>query len=368
MWFQAMVLQVLQATRLATSTGVDVDTFTADFMPTVGVSNGVASPRLGPQSATGAVTFTRYTAGPTTCFIPAAASVSAAGIVVNAGAQNAATMQTADGTQNFVVIADTTNPNYSATLGGFTLPSSVASITVAVQAALAGAGGNVQAGAISVMTSQVVGIDYINNVATFTNGTNSESDSALKARFAAYILGLSRGDYFGLNASLISSAVTVQYTLTEGYNYDGSYHPGFFFVVADDGSGNPPAPFMATITAAAQAVRPLGIQCAVFQPVIITANVALIITVQTGYVLNVVEAQVAALIATSINSLGLGNPLEWGQIYSWAYSVPGVATVTAVFINGSTGDQATISPTRLTADGKQTIAYATVKAGTVNVS
>src|SRR6266568_3766794 len=59
LWFQAMVLQVLQATRLSTSSGNDVDTFTADFMPALA---GSSSPRLGAQAASGQVTFSRFTA------------------------------------------------------------------------------------------------------------------------------------------------------------------------------------------------------------------------------------------------------------------------------------------------------------------
>src|ERR1035438_8890085 len=70
LWLQAMVLQLLTATRLSTSVGVDVDTFTADFMPVVGVSNGISSPRLGAQASSGQVKFARFTAAPSTCFVP----------------------------------------------------------------------------------------------------------------------------------------------------------------------------------------------------------------------------------------------------------------------------------------------------------
>src|SRR6266700_2654370 len=206
LWFQAMVLQVWQATRLSTSSGTDVDTFTADFMPVIAGSITTAlpsgSPRLGAQAASGQVTFSRFTAAATTCFIPVGATV-----------------QSTDGTQNFSVIADTTFATYSAgPPAGYTLPSSVASIIVPVQDLVAGAAGNVAAGAISNMTSPITGIDTVNNVAAFTNGADFESDTALKARFAAYILGLSRGDFYGLNASLLGAAVNVQFALTEGYN------------------------------------------------------------------------------------------------------------------------------------------------------
>lgn len=368
LWLQSMVLQALKASRLATSVGVDADTFTADWMPTIGTSNGVLSPRLGAQAASGQVTFSRFTAAPSTCFIPAATSVSASGVIVNAGSQNAATVQTADGTQNFVVTADTTNPDYSSSLGGYTLQSSVASITVAVEAQIAGAGGNVLADTITVITSPIAGIDTVTNSAAFINGANQESDSALKQRFQTYILGLSRGDYYGLDASIEGTDVTVQWKLTEGYNYDGSYHPGYFFVVADDGSGTPSPGFLQTITNAANAVRPLGIQCSVFAPVVITANVGMQITTATGYDHDTVVAQVVATVTNNINALGLGNQLPWSILASWAYSVAGVTAVSAVTLNGGSGDAATISPTMLTQDRTTQIAYATIKSGVMTIS
>ena len=362
------MLLVLKATRLSTSSGVDVDTFTADFMPTIGTSNGVASPRLGAQFATGQVTFARFTAAPSSCFIPAASAVSPTGAITNAGPNNAATAQTFDGSQNFVVIAEPTFANYSATLGGYTLAADVGSIIVPAQAQLPGAAGNVTAGSISTITSPITGIDTVTNVATFTNGANQESNSALKQRFSAYILGLSRGDYYGLNASIEGTAVTVQWKLTESYNYDGSYHPGYFFVVADDGSGTPPPAFFTMVTEAAQAVRPLGVQCAVFAPVVITANVSMQLTTAAGYDHNTVVAQVAAAVATNINSLGLGNPLPCSVLASWAYAIPGVTVVSHVLLNGAGGDAASISVTKLSQDRTYQIPYATIKSGILSIS
>lgn len=358
LWFQAMVLQLLTAIRLSTSQGNDVDTFTADFMPIVPGSQTAilpgGSPRLGAQFASGTLTYSRATAGPSSCFIKVGSTTS-----------------TNDGNNTpFVVVTNLTFGSYSPTPapGGYTLPSSVAAIVVPVQCAVSGTIGNVTPGIIGTMTSATTGIDFVTNVAAFTNGANVESDSALKIRFSNYILGLSRGDFYGLNSSIQGTAVTVQWTLAEGYNYDGSYHPGFFFVVADDGSGTPSPAFLAVITAAAQAVRPLGIQCAVFPPVVILANVSMQLTTAAGYIHNVVVAQVAAAIALNINSLGLGNSLPWSILASWAYAVPGVTIAANVLLNGSATDAASINTFKLTQDHTYSIQYATVKAGVISVS
>lgn len=352
LWFQGMVLTLLSATRLSTSVDRDVDTFTADFMPTIGISNGVASPRLGSTSSSGQVIYTRFTAAPSTCFIPVGA-----------------TQTTNDGgNTQFKVISDSTYPTYSAVLNGYTLPSSVASITVPVQAVVPGSSGNVQAGAISVMTSPITGVDTVNNVANFTNGFDQESDSALKKRFAAYIIGLSRGDIFGLDASIDGTGVTVQYALTEGYDLDGATHLGYFFVVADDGSGNPTQAFLNTVSAAAQAVRPLSIMCSVFPPSIVFANVSMTLTTGPTYDHNTVCAQVAALVATNINGLGLGNPLPWSIIAGWAYSIAGVTGVSNVQINNVYGDAASLVGTSTTQDGTLQYVTSTIKANQITVS
>lgn len=357
LWFQALVLQLLTAIRLNTSTGIDVDTFTADFMPILpGSITAVlpsGSPRLGAQAASGNVTYSRFTAAPTTCFI-------------NVGA----TITTTDGNNTqFSVIDDTTFATYQ--LGppaGYLLAANVASIIVPVQALVAGAIGNIAFGALSTMTSSITGIDTVINNSAFTTGADQESDPGLKARFAAYILGLSRGDYYGLASSILGVTPTVQWTLTEGYNFDGSYRPGFFFVVADDGSGSPSAAFLALVAQAAQAVRPLGVQCSIFPPVVLFASVSMQLTTAVGYNHNTVVAQVAALVALNINSLGLGNALPWTQLAAWAYTIPGVTRVSNVLLNGAATDNATINTTKLTQDGFYTINYITIRAGAMNIS
>ncbi|MBR0693689.1 baseplate J/gp47 family protein [Bradyrhizobium lablabi] len=348
LWFQGLVLLVLQASRLSTASGVDVDTFTADFMPPI---VGTTSPRLGAQAASGQVTFARFTAAPATCFIPVGATV-----------------QTNDGQNDFAVIADPTFGTYSQDPNGYTLAANVDSIIVPVQAVVAGSAGNVVAGSITVMTSPITGIDTVTNVASFINGADQESDSALKARFAAYILGLSRGDAFGLQASIEGTAVNVQYTLTEAYNLDGSFHPGYFFVVADDGSGSPSPAFLQMVTDAVNAVRPLSVQAAVFAPTIFIANVSMQIQTALGYDHNTVVSQVVALIGVNIKQLGLGNPLPFSILSAWAYSVPGVTQVGGVLLNGASGDAASVLPTKLTQDGTFVIRYATIKPGIIAVS
>lgn len=340
LWLESLILQLLVTTRLSTSSGTAVDTFVGDFGLT----------RLGAVAATGQVTFSRYT--------PTNAATIPVGTLI----------QTADGTQTFQVIADTTQSAYSASLNAYVIPAGTTSITATVQAVVGGTGGNISAGTLTVLQSAISGVDTVSNAAAFTNGSASETDAALKARFQAFILGLSRGDYYGLETALLATGLTVQWTLTEGYNYNGSVRAGYYFVVADDGTGSPSAAFMQAIWTAVFSVRPLGIQAGVFPPTILNASVSMAIVTAAGYVHNTVCAQVAALGAANINALGLGNGLPWSILSSWAYSVPGVIGVSDVYLNDETGDSASIAGAPTQSGVFSTAKLQTIKCNNFDVS
>ena len=84
-------------------------------------------------------------------------------------------------------------------------------------------------------------------------------------------------------------------------------------------------------------------RCGVFSSQITWATPSLIITTAPGYDHPTVVGLVANAIENGINALGLGNGLSFGQLYSWAYSVAGVTGVSAVTLNGLSGDTASIA-------------------------
>jgi uncharacterized phage protein gp47/JayE len=317
LWLQTLILQLLLTTRAATSTGADLDTFVGDF--------GVT--RLGAQAASGQVTYSRLSASTSTPFIPVGA-----------------TINTADGTQTFAVSIDPANAAYSASLGGYTMPSMTTALTVPVVASVAGSGGNIAANSLTTSTTPITGIDLVTNSAGFTNGADAESDPALRVRFQAFILGLARGDHYVLAYAIKSLAVNVEYSLVENYTYGGVYQPGFYYVVCDDGSGTPSAAFVNSVSAAVQSVRPLTAQAAVFATVPVSANVSMTLTTGAGYAHADVVALVAASIGSGLASLTQGAGLQYGELYNWAFSVAGVTGVNSVLLNSLSGDAASIAP------------------------
>jgi uncharacterized phage protein gp47/JayE len=327
LWLQGLVVYLLTLTRFSTSQGADADSWGADF--------GFA--RLPAVPATGQVTFTRFTTTDQ--------SVVPFGTV----------LQTADGTQTFTVNTDSTNSAYNAGLGGYVIAANVATLTVSVTASSAGSSGNVLANTITSMGQGVPGVDTVTNGAAFTNGIDAESDPAYKARFVLWIASLSKGTAAAVASAVAGVQQGLQSTVTEDYDYNGTYDPGFFYTIVDDGTGYPSSGLISSVSAAIEATRALGIRFSVFAPVVETANVTLEITSASGYTHSTVVANVQTAITSFLNTIPLGAGLAYSQLYAIAYGVAGVTNVSGLLLNSGTSD---IAPN----------AKDVIKAATISVS
>lgn len=328
MWLQGLILALIAITRAATSSGSDLDSWVNDFGLT----------RLPATAATGQVTFSRFTATQQA--------------VVPVGA----VIQTADGSQQYTVNTDSTNPAYNATLGGYVIAVGVTSVTVNVTAATAGSGANVIAGAISSLAQAIPSVDTVSNAAAFTNGDDAESDSALRLRFIAYIQSLARATKAAVGYAITSLQQGLTYTLTENFTYAGVYQPGFFYAVVDDGTGSPSDALVSTVYNAIDAVRPFTVTFDVKKPIVATASVVMTITTASGYVHSDVAATVQTALQSYINSLPLGTSLAYSRLAQVAYDASaGVTNVTGVTLNGGASD--------VSADSKTV-----VKASTITVN
>lgn len=310
-WLQSLAIYILSLTRASTSSGVDLDSWMADF----------GMKRLSAAAAVGQVTFSRYSSG-------------AAGLVP-IGSQ----VQTADRTQTFTVMVDAEHSSYSATLGGYTLAVGVTSVAVPVRANAVGGSGNVVAGTITVIYGSVPGIDYVTNVAAMTGGADAESDAALRARFSTRIAGLSQGVDASVASAIADLQLGVQWSVVQNLTLSGAYKSGFFYVVADDGTGMPSSDLINAVTAAIDRVRPLGIEFAVYSPTVIDAIVSMTVTVDATYNAATVRGQVGAALQQYINTLPLGSGLRYTRLAQIAWDAsPGVINVSNVLLNSSTSD------------------------------
>jgi uncharacterized phage protein gp47/JayE len=311
LWLQWLIVQVLATTRLATSTGADCDSFCADF----------GFYRLGAVAATGAVTFSRFSPS-IAAFIPVGANVT-----------------TADNSQTFTITADTTNADFNAAQAGYNLAAGVASITLPAAASVAGAAGNVQPGAIALITSAMAGVDIVTNNLVFLGGLDAESDAAFRARFGVYLASLSKATEAAIGVAIAGIEQGLSYVISENVDQTGAAQPGHFVVTVDDGSGAPPSWLLTTVQQAVDAVRPVGSSFAVQGPVVTLANVSLAISTAAGASHQDAVAAVAAAIETYVSGLGVGAGLNYSRLPQLTYGAAGsITNASAILLNGATAD------------------------------
>ncbi len=324
-WLQQLIVTLLTTTRASTSSGADLDSWMADF----------GFFRLSASFATGSVTYSRFT--------PTVSALIPIGAIVGS----------TDGSQQYTVTIDTTNPLYNAGLAGYLIPAGTASATVPVVASTAGAAANALIGTVTVIVGSISGIDTVTNLAVFAGGVDQEEDTPFRARFVLWVRSLSKGTKAAIEYALSSMQQGVSYTLTENQDYSGNLLYGYFYAVVDDGSGAPPGSFLVTAGTAIESARAFTTRYGVFGPVLVTANVGMTITTDPTVVHSVVVAQVVAAIQSYISSLTLGQILPYTQLAAVVYSVtPAITNVSAVLLNGSTAD--------LAATNKQVIRPGTV--------
>lgn len=312
-WLQQLIVTLLATTRAATCAGSDLDSWMADF----------GFIRLSASQAAGSVTFSRFTAT-NSALIPIGQLVASA-----------------DGSQQYAVTLDATNPLYSSALGGYLVPAGTASATVPVLASTAGAVGNALVGTVTTILGSISGIDTVSNALAFTGGVDAELDSAFRARFVLWVQSLSKGTKAAIGYALASMQQGVTYTLTENQDYSGNTLYGYFYAVVDDGSGNPSSIFLNSAGNAIESVRPFTSRYGIYGPILVTANVAMTITTDSTVNHATVVAQVQAAIQAYISSLKLGQLLPYTQLAAIAYGVSAAVTnVSGVTLNGATADLA----------------------------
>jgi uncharacterized phage protein gp47/JayE len=311
LWMQWLILQALQATRLATSTGADVDSFGADFGMT----------RLAATTAWGNAIFARFT--PT---IPA---------IVPVGT----TIATSDGTARFIVTADATNAAWSAAQNGYVLGAGVSSVTVPIAALVAGSAGNVLAGTISLIATALPGIDSVTNSLALSGGLDAEGDIAFRARFQLFIDSRSRATVQAVSYAATSVQQNITCAVIENSDAAGDFEPGHFVVYVDDGTGAPPASLLTAVQQAVDAVRPVGSVFAVFGPTVLDADLGMTLVLATGADSATIIGRVSGVLTGFINTLPVGAGLAYTRLAQLVYDAnPAIANVTSLLVNGATAD------------------------------
>ena len=307
LWLQWLILRVLQVTRAATSSGADLDSWMADF--------GVT--RLPGTAAVGMATFSRW--------VPTLPAVIPLGTAVRSG----------DGKQSFVVTQDSGNLNWSLAQTGYILAAGVASVDVPIAAQSAGRAGNVQAGAVTLISSAIPGVDTVLNNGALTGGSDGESDDALRRRFGTFLDSRARATRLAVENALLGVQPGLTWTMVENQDPSGSSRPGFVTVTVNDGSGAPSDALIAQIAVAVDAVRPVGTTIAVVRPQSRLLQIEMTLGIAAGAPSSVVQANVTSAIGSYVGGLAIGSGLPASRLMQVAYDGdPAVVNVTGLTING----------------------------------
>ena len=209
LWVQWLVVLTLQATRAATSSGEDLDTWMADF----------SLLRLPAASASGTATFSRFS-GTSTAFVPP-------GTII----------KTQDGSVSFAVTTDLSNPGWQVASSIYSLAPGVMSIDLPIVASIAGLAGNVLSNTITVLASAVPGIDFISNGTATSGGGDPEADAAFRIRFTNFFASRSRATLDAIGYAISMVGAQLDYVIQENVDAAGNFRLGNMLIVVDDGSG-----------------------------------------------------------------------------------------------------------------------------------
>ena len=290
-WLQWLIMGGLRMTRAATSQGVELDSWVADFGLT----------RLPASAARGTASFSRYS--------PVGRSLIPVGTAV----------KTLDSSTVLLVVTDITDAHWSVGDQGYAFLDGIGTINVPVIAAVPGAAGNVLPGSISLIASPLAGVDTVSNSAALSGGFDAESDQQLRARFQNYMDSRSRGTSQAIRyvAQSIQQGVTV--TVVENADASGYPLPGNFVVSIDDGSGAPTPDLIARVALAIDQVRPIATTFAVLRPVVVSVAVEMTIGTINPASLGTLRSLVQITIIQHINSLPIGGSLTSAELVRQLY-------------------------------------------------
>jgi uncharacterized phage protein gp47/JayE len=316
LWLQSYIIQVLALTRAATSNGTDLDSWMADF--------GLF--RIPARFSTQTAEFLSYSFT-TQRLVPL-------GVLITTG----------PGGLQFMVTLDATNSAWNGTLQAYVMASGTQTVTVPIQAVIAGASGNVLSGTVTSFFQPITGVDTVTNTAPSPQtGFNIETDPAFRLRFVQFFASLSKATRAAVGFAIQSLQLGLTYSITENQTYAGGTEYGYFYAIINDGTGDPSGTLISDVYAAVDAVRPLTSTFNVYGPSVITANVSATLSTIPGYTHSLVVAAAVTAMTQFLSALPLGTSLPYAQLFTVLFAVPGVNNVSLLLLNGITTDLALTS-------------------------
>lgn len=275
--------------------------------------------------------------------LPRKAEVKATGEVTFTGDEGTLI---ATGTQVATIQTDPdAEPVVFATIESGTIPVG-GSITLDVEAVVAGAEGNVASGAITVLLSPVAGIASITNTDATSGGADVESDDLYRQRILIeYAAPHGAGTIADYERWALGYAPVGYVTVEPLWNGAGTVR-----VIVTDQSNNPVSStvedglqnLLDPVAGEGRGLAPIGAIVTVETPALLTVNVAATVTFESGYSLDGGSATVATrdaiedAIRAYIDTLRPGEDVVRQEIASRIIAVQGVYDVDVTTPAGNT--------------------------------
>jgi uncharacterized phage protein gp47/JayE len=329
LWVQANILALLVSTRASATVqagqSADLDSWVADWGAAPTADDETLIERFAAAGASGNVTFSRLT--------------TTGQAVVPVGS----TVATQDGSQVYVVQLDALNPAYNAGLGGpdggYVMAGGTGTVTVKVAAKIGGAASNAVAGAVNTITSAIAGVDAVTNASAFTNGLDAEKDEELLKRFRLFVAALRKGNDDAIVYAVQSLQRGVSAKVVGRQLHDGTPKAAYFYVVVDDGTGNPSSDLLTAAGAAVDAVHGSGIEFAVYAPTVTNVSITAALTTQAGANHATAIAAATEALAAYLNTLPIGGTVYWSRLWQVIHDAsPDIVEVTGLLANGGVVD------------------------------
>lgn len=248
---------------------------------------------------------------------------------------------------------------FTSTSEGTILANQTDSGSVSISANEIGTRYNLPASSVTIITTPVNGVDSVNNSSALSGGLDGESTEDFKNRFKDYILGLGRGNVYGIitGAKTVTNVRSVS-TIEHFPPLSGLYNVSVYI---DDGAGNAPAELIAEVenvligdgTETYPGYKPAGINLQVVPPTKVTVNLDITVTDSGDYDRTDLEVAIEAAVSSYINNLKLGEDVIISTIIKTIMEVAGVYDV----VLNSPGANITISASQIARLGTITTGY-----------
>jgi len=214
--------------------------------------------------------------------------------------------------------------------------------TVNIVAVEAGESGNVEAGKINNINTFISGVSSVSNASGTTGGAEEESDADFRERLLQFtrnpVAGGNKADYvtWALEVDGVGGAVCEP--LWNG--------PGTVRVIIVDENGDIPnnsivtavQDYISPTSGTGEGKAPIGAEVTVEAPSTVNINVAVTVTVASGYNSAAVKAAVENNLEAFIKALPIGDDVKYTAIANVIFDTEGVDDYSSLQVNGGTAN------------------------------